>query len=47
MFEIFFKKGKIIKAPAGFEHMTYRFAVNAPTHCATLFSAKPGKEKNL
>lgn len=32
-----FGKGQIIKAPAGFELVTLRFVVNAPTHCAMLF----------
>lgn len=40
-----FVKEKIRKAPAGFEFTTYRFVVNTPTHCATLFGDKFGKER--
>lgn len=32
----FFGKVTIIKAPGGFELMTYGFVVNVLTHCATL-----------
>lgn len=37
-------KVNIIKAPAGFELMTYRLVVNALTHCATVFCNKVGKK---
>lgn len=45
MFDNFWK-GKIIKAPEGFEVMTYKFAVNALTHCAMLLYNSVGKELN-
>lgn len=34
-----------VQSPAGFEAMTYRFEVNAPTHCSTLLGTNFGKEK--
>lgn len=36
-----------VQSPAGFEAMTYRFEVNAPTHCSTLLSTNFGKQKNI
>ena len=40
-------KVEILKAPAGFKLMTYRFIVNPLTHCTTLFGNKFGKQKVL
>lgn len=41
-FKIFWK-GKLIKAPTGFELMTYRSVVNIQTHCT---SKKKNYKKN-
>lgn len=43
----FFGKEKIMKTPAGFELMAYRFEVDAQTHCATLLGKYVKKEKVL
>lgn len=40
-----FGKVKSIKAPAGFELITYRFDINTLTHYATLLGNNLGKEK--
>lgn len=42
-FQFFFRKLKLIKAPAVIELMTYRFVVNAITNCAKLLSNNFGK----
>lgn len=43
----FLGKVKMIKAPAGFELITYRSLVYTLTHCSTLWNNYSGKEKKF
>lgn len=40
-----FGKIKVIKAPAGFKLMSYKFVVNALTNCTKLLGNNIGNEK--
>ena len=44
MWSKIFGKVKVIKSPAGFEPMAYRFVVNHLIHCTTLLDDNIGKE---